>query len=126
MKRSAIAIILIVAVLILSTAGLLVLKKYKDIFDEKFDEISLLNEKGDNIATAKAARELTDFWLEKHVILCRVVRHTQLDQITIAIARLEPLALNGEKGEFAAEVLRCKILLDDIWDSELPVLRNIF
>ena len=69
---------------------------------------------------------MTDYWMDKHHTLCRIVRHAQLDQITLAVARFEPLALYGERGELAAEITRCKLLLEDIWDSELPTFTNIF
>ena len=31
----------------------------------------------------------------------------------------------GETGELASEISRCKILIEEIYDSERPLLRNI-
>ena len=126
MKRMWLAVGLIAAVVIISAGALLLLTSIKSDFDVRFDELYLLAAGGDSAAAASAAKDLTDYWMDKHRTLCRIVRHAQLDQITLAVARFEPLALYGEYGELAAEVTRCKLLLADIWESELPTFTNIF
>lgn len=126
MKRMWLAVGLIAAVVLISAGALFLLTGIKNDFDSKFDSLYLLVESGDFAAAASAARELTEYWMERHHTLCRIVRHGQLDQITLAVARFEPLAVYGERGELAAEITRCKLLLEDIWDSELPTLTNIF
>lgn len=126
MKRMWLALGLIVAVAAVSSGALFLLTGIKNDFDARFDNLYRLVEENDSEAAAEAARQLTDYWMEKHHMLCRIVRHTQLDQITLAVARFEPLALYGECGELAAEITRCKLLLEDIWDSELPTFTNIF
>ncbi len=126
MKRMWLALGLIVAVIAVSSGALFLLTGIKNDFDARFDSLYRLVEENDSEAAAEAARQLTDYWMEKHHTLCRIVRHTQLDQITLAVARFEPLALYGEYGELAAEITRCKLLLEDIRDSELPTFMNIF
>ena len=59
-------------------------------------------------------------------VLIRFIRHTQLDEITSAMSRLEMLAKYGDLSQFSAELSRIKTLLHHIYDSELPFLRNIF
>lgn len=126
MKRMWLALGLIAAVVGISSGALILLTGIKSDFDARFEELYELVESGDNAAAAAKAKELTDYWMDKHHTLCRIVRHAQLDQITLAVARFEPLALYGERGELAAEITRCKLLLEDIWDSELPTFTNIF
>lgn len=126
MKKMWLALGLMVLVIITSAVSLLVLTDMKKDFDLRFDELCLTAKSGDTVAAAAAAGRLTEYWVEKHRILCRIVRHTQLDQITLAIARLEPLAEYGEQGELAAETARCRLLFREIWESELPTLTNIF
>ena len=126
MKRMWIAIILIAVVLAVSTVCLLSLSTIQRELDEELAMLSDLSTLSSPEETAKAAKELSSLWRKRLNTLCRIVRHTQLDQVTMAIARLEPLALYGEKGEFAAEILRCRILLEEIVDSERPLIRNIF
>lgn len=126
MKRMWIAIGLIGAVIIVSIVCLLSLSTIQKELDEKLEALSDLGTVVSPEETAKAANELSSLWHKRLAVLCRIVRHTQLDQVTMAIARLEPLALYGEEGEFAAEILRCRILLEEIVDSEKPLIRNIF
>ena len=126
MKRMWIAIGLIGAVIILSTVCLLSLSTAQKELDGELEKLSVLSTAASSEETARAAGELGSLWHKRLSVLCRIVRHTQLDQVTMAIARLEPLALYGEKGEFAAEILRCRILLEEIVDSEKPLIRNIF
>lgn len=126
MKRMWIAVILIAAVLAVSTVCLLSLSTIQRELDAELAMLSDLSTVSSPEETAKAAKELSSLWRKRLNTLCRIVRHTQLDQVTMAIARLEPLALYGEKGEFAAEILRCRILLEEIVDSERPLIRNIF
>lgn len=126
MKRMWIALFLIVVVLVTSTVCLFLLTKIQQEMDFQLAALYELSLVADVTETAKAAQELTSLWHQRLMVLCRIVRHTQLDQVTLAVARLEPLALYGEEGELAAEILRCRILLEEIRDAELPLLRNIF
>ncbi len=121
-----IALFLIVVVLVTSTVCLFLLTKIQQEMDFQLAALYELSLVADVTETAKAAQELTSLWHQRLMVLCRIVRHTQLDQVTLAVARLEPLALYGEEGELAAEILRCRILLEEIRDAELPLLRNIF
>ncbi len=126
MKRLWISIALFAAVVATSCVCLFYLTNLKNDFSKDFDELYELNAAGDNEKTAAAAKELTEKWMDKLHVFCRIVRHTQLDHVTLAVAKFESLAKYGENGELAAEIDRCKILLEDIWDSELPLFRNIF
>lgn len=125
MGRVALAALLLAVMVGMSGWGLHTLEINTDILLSEMEDLSVLAEEGDDKKTAEAAAILSADWIERHHTLCRIVRHTQLDQITLAVARLEKLAKHGEIGELIAEIDRCRILLDDIYDSELPLLRNI-
>lgn len=125
MGRVALAALLLAVMVGMSGWGLHTLEINTDILLSEMEDLSVLAEEGDDKKTAEAAAILSADWIERHHTLCRIVRHTQLDQITLAVARLEKLAKHGEIGELTAEIDRCRILLDDIYDSELPLLRNI-
>lgn len=112
----------VIAACIMSIATL---TKIKNSFLEEFSSLEKIAESGDSEKTAEEAKRITGRWIEEHHTLCRIVRHTQLDQVTLSVARLEFLAKYGETGELTAEINRCRILLEDIWDSELPIIRNI-
>lgn len=121
-----IALVLLTATVIISSSCLLILTNFKNEFDKEFDTLYEMTLNGDKENTAEYSKYVTEKWLDKHLSICQIVRHTQMDQVTLAISRLESLALYGENGELAAEIMRCKILLDEIWESEIPNFRNIF
>lgn len=121
-----IALVLLTATVIISSSCLLILTNFKNEFDKEFDTLYEMTLNGDKENTAEYSKYVTKKWLDKHLSICQIVRHTQMDQVTLAVSRLESLALYGENGELAAEIMRCKILLDEIWESEIPNFRNIF
>lgn len=127
MKRVVFAAVLMAAVVVLNIFCFLVVTKTKDDVTFRLNELSaMVDEKGATEEVAKEAKEITEYWLDTHHTLCRIVRHKLLEQVTIAVSRLEPLARYGETGELSAEISHCRLLVEEIWDSERPILRNIF
>lgn len=93
---------------------------------EKLDCIYGTLAVGDASKTAEECEKFTEYWLSEQHILSLIVRHNLLEQTTSSVARFVPLSEFGEKGELASEINRCRILIEEIWDSERPLLRNIF
>jgi hypothetical protein len=125
MKRSVIALVLMAAAVGACIMSIMVLTDIKNNFMEEFSLLEEIAESGDKEKAANESKRIAERWIEEHHVLCRIVRHTQLDQVTLAVARFEFLARYGETAELTAEINRCRILLEDIWDSELPLIRNI-
>lgn len=93
----------------------------------RLDELSeTLLEYGTDEKTVKKAAEFEKFWTDEHRLLCRLVRHELLDRITVSAAMLPSLAFSGESGALLAEISSCKVLMEEIYDSERPLFRNIF
>ena len=84
------------------------------VYQETFEALS--------VRAASVCRD----WMDAEHVLIRFVRHTELDEVTGAMTRLEKLAKYGDLSEFSAELNRIKNLLHHIYDSEIPYLRNIF
>ncbi len=126
MKRVILAAGLMVFVIGFNTFALCYITDAKNEITEKLDELYATAAEGNSEITAKKAEEFTEYWLHKHHSLCRIIRHDAIDQITIGVSRFAPLAEYGDIGELSSEILRCKILTEQIWDSEMPFLRNIF
>lgn len=125
MKRVVFAGILLFALICFNFFCLFSVSKIKDEATGKLDFIySSLLEK-DTAKTASECEKFTDYWLSKHHVLCLIVRHDLIDQITISVSSFVPLAKFGENSELASEIAECKILLEEIFDSEIPYLRNI-
>ena len=123
MKRVVFAASLLAAVIVLNTFCLHVVKEAKENMISHLDELSAIS---DRTEAAETASKITDYWIDIHNILCRIVRHKLLEQVTISVSRLESFAKYGEIGLLSAEISNCRILVEEIWDSERPVLRNIF
>ena len=126
MKRVVFAAVLIVVLLSFNTFCLFTIGKIKNEATGKLEELyeHACFESPDKLAAK--CEEFTEYWLSEHHTLCLIVRHDLLDQVTISVSRFVPLAKFGETGELSAEILRSKILIEEIWDSERPLLRNIF
>lgn len=125
MKRVIFAAVLLAAVIILNIFCIATVTDIQNEVTEKLDHLYVSAAKNPE-ETAALCEEFTGYWIEQSHVLCRIVRHDLLDQITIAVARFAPLAEYGEIGELSAEILRCKILMEEIRESEIPYLRNIF
>ncbi|MBR2639036.1 MAG: DUF4363 family protein [Oscillospiraceae bacterium] len=125
MKRVVLAAVLLFLLVCFNSFCLFSIKKIKTEATEKLDSIYLSLSENDFEKTASECENFTEFWLSKHHVLCLLVRHDLIDQITISVAGFVPLATFGEKGELASEIFECKTLLEEIFDSEIPYLRNV-
>lgn len=123
MKRVVFAALLLAAVIVLNSFCLHVVKETKDSMISRLDELSDI---AGTPEAAETASKIIDYWIDTHHVLCRIVRHKLLEQVTISVSRLESLAKYGETGLLSAEISNCRILVEEIWDSERPILRNIF
>lgn len=126
MKRFIFAVILLIFVIVFNCTCLETIRKTKESLITELDSIYLSAAEGNNEKTALECEEFAKRWLSEHHILCRIVRHEPLEQITSVAVGLAPLARFGETGELYSEILRCRVLIGEIWDSERPLFRNIF
>ena len=126
MKRVVFAAVLLAALIGFNFFCLGTLEKIKDEATEKLGELYLCAEGGNLLKTASECEKFADYWHGKHHVLSRIVRHELLDQTAMSVSRFVPLAKFGETGELASEINRCRFLIEEIWDSEIPFLRNIF
>ena len=94
----------------------------------RLDELySASFEGGFNSKTAaEKSKDFSAYWDSEHDLLERIVRHELLEQVTESVSKLYPLALYGEAADFYAELSVCKVLIEEIWESERPTIKNIF
>ena len=125
MKRVVFAAALMLILIAFNFFCLFTIGRIKNEATEKLDDLYKNIDSGNNERIAEECENFTEFWLSKHHVLCLLVRHDLIDQITISVAGFVPLATFGEKGELASEIFECKTLLEEIFDSEIPYLRNV-
>lgn len=70
-------------------------------------------------------RELSAFWDEREDTLLHYVRHSQIDDITKSVARLEALTAGGDYSELTAELASIRWQMDHINRSERMVFQNL-
>ncbi len=126
MKRVVFAAILLASLIWFNVFCLETIAEIKNEMTGRLDFLDYTVKNGSTEETASECEKLTEFWLGKHHVLCRIVRHELLDQTTMAVSRFSSLAEYEEFGELSAEISRCRLLIEEIWDSEVPLLRNIF
>lgn len=127
MKRIVFACVLMALVVVFNCLCLNAVLESKNRVTMRLDKLSetvLKSESNEKAAEKSAAFQ--KFWMDEHHLLCRLVRHELLDCITSSVSKFSSLALLGEKGKLLAEISCCKVLIEEIWDSERPLFRNIF
>ena len=125
MKRVIFAASLLLALICFNFFCLFSVMKIEDKITGKLDRIHSSIMEGDSAKTAEECEKFTEFWLSEHHVLCLIVRHDLIDQITISVSSFVPLSRFENFGELASEIAECKILIEEIRDSEIPYIRNI-
>lgn len=116
------------AIIAFNSACFITVTDIKNSVTMRLDELYTESFKdGFNSRTAaEKSADFAEYWKDEHRVLERIVRHELLDQVTISVSRLYSLALYNETGEFASEIAVCRILIEEIWASEQPTIKNIF
>lgn len=126
MKRVILCVAILLVIVLLCVASLATVSRYQHVFSQEIRELEqAVYQKNFEQLSAQAA-QLHQEWMEAEHVLIRFIRHTQLDEITSTMSRLEMLAKYGDLSEFSAELSRIKTLLHHVYDSEFPYPRNIF
>ena len=126
MKRVALCTAILLVIILLCTASLVTVSRYQRDFTKAIQDLEqAVYQETFEVLSVRAASDCRD-WMDAEHVLIRFVRHTELDEVTGAMTRLEKLAKYGDLSEFSAELNRIKNLLHHIYDSEIPYLRNIF
>ncbi len=125
MKRVIFAAFFLVLVIIFNFYCLFSVIEISDKTIDRLDELYISVGEKNAEELVFDCEEFTKYWMDEHHVLSRIVKHDLLDQTTIAVSRFVPLAKFNETGELSSEINRCRILIEEIRDSEIPYLRNI-
>ena len=126
MKRFGFALTLFIVLIFLNIFCLFAIKNITAEAIEKLDSIYEKLDKNDIEEIAEECKKFDEFWSKKHTALSLIVRHDFLDQTTVSVSKFIPFITFGEYGDLASEISLCKSILEQIWDSEKPLFRNIF
>ncbi|MDD3192408.1 MAG: DUF4363 family protein [Oscillospiraceae bacterium] len=126
MKRVALCAAILLVIILLCTASLATISYYQHHFIQSAHSLEQAVYQCSFEELSTRAASVCRDWLEAEHVLIRFIRHTQIDEVTNAMTRLEMLAKYGDLSEFSAELGRIEALLQHIYESEIPYLRNIF
>lgn len=126
MKRVTLCVAILLVIFLLCTVSLVTVSRYQHDFTQRIQDLERAVYQETFESLSSQASGICRQWMEAEHVLIRFVRHTELDEVTGAMTRLEMLAKYGDLSEFTAELNRIKNLLHHIYDSEIPYLRNIF
>ena len=125
MKRFVICILLTVGLLWAGNWTFDKLTEVKDYVLGEIDGISQAVERGDLQDAWERASALQEHWEENEHRILAFVRHGDLDQVTLSIAKLPGYLRYGEIPSYAAEANTVRRMIIHIWESEQFVLSNI-
>ena len=114
MKRVALCTAILLVIILLCTASLVTVSRYQRDFTKAIQDLEQAVYQETFEALSVRAASVCRDWMDAEHVLIRFVRHTELDEVTGAMTRLEKLAKYGDLSEFSAELNR------------IPYLRNIF
>ena len=101
------------------------LTQVKDEMIASLDELTQMVEDKEYDRAHELSEQLFHRWDEEENRLIRYVRHTDLDSISSRMARLPYLVKYKDPAEFLSEVSQIRYLILHLWESELPLMRNI-
>lgn len=79
----------------------------------------------DKDSVADNVERLITLWEYEEDRLVRLVRHSQIDDITKSVARLEALTEGGDYTELAAELSSIRWQMDHVYSSEKLLPQNL-
>ena len=125
MKRLVTVAVLFLLTLSVCIISLFVVQQKGEDFGKRLENIKQSAENS-SYETAEMIAGFEREWHKTEPMLSRFMRGARLEELTAIFARLGPLWEYGEKAEFFAEINRGEILLEHMWITEIPRLKNIF
>ena len=73
----------------------------------------------------ESAEEMQRFWEEEEKRLMLYIRHNDIDLVAKNLSELTQLIQFGDTAEFCAKLNETQVLVKHIWESDLPLPKNI-
>ena len=125
MKRLIIAYSLMCLIIAAITFSLIYNYQTKKQMTALLDSVYQSAEKGDIPAATQGVKQFLNTWNKKEKILILVLHHNKTDEINLIASEFEAYISLGEIPEFCASVKKVISLLDHMWETEQPSLKNI-
>lgn len=126
MKRVIIAVILTLGVICISLYSVFQIHDLEEKASSLLSTTLETARSGDMEKATALAFDFYDLWEDTQNHLIWFVRHEPLDKVTAIAARLPYLGEYRDESQFIAQTSELLALIDNIWEDELPLLRNLF
>lgn len=124
MQRFVLAVAIFFLIITLSFVSLFYVTKSCEELQSEIDTIISHIEKGDFQNGLKGCEDFSKKWDKTEKFIITLVRHDNIDEITIKSKRMLGFAKSNDKSNLLAEAYALKTLINHIREDELPLLHN--
>ncbi len=125
MKRLLIAVSIVLCILASSFWSLWQFSLLRQEAEPLFQTMEQALAQQDAEASLSASQQFLQLWKDYEQKLIPFVRQDPLEVIGGCAARLPALAEHQAAADFAATLRELRYRMDELWDSELPIFRNL-
>lgn len=125
MKRIIICAVLFIGALAASVYAHFKVQYLNEEIDLRINALTAVLHEKDTEEIIGQAYSLVDFWNNEEKILVHFVRHSNIDVISVSMARLPALAEYGDHSEVYAELLSIRRQMEHILTAEILTLGNL-
>ena len=125
MKRLMIAVLIVCIILISGIWSLWQFSLLKEKAIPIFDQMEEAAKQENFSAATVAAQQFLELWLSYEGKLIPFVRRDPLEAIGSCAARLPSLSEHEDVADYAAAVQELRYRFEELWESEIPMLRNL-
>ena len=125
MKRLFIAVAIVLMIIASSLWSLWQFSRLREEAEPLFSTMEQAAQRSDTFAAMDASEQFLLLWQHYEQKLIPFVRQDPLEIIGGCAARLPALAEHKDQAEFAATVRELRYRMEELWNSELPLLQNL-
>lgn len=125
MKRVIVAIVLLLTVAVGTTLTLSAQRRTLSSLADLAGTAESRYVAGDVDGALRAVDKLNADYARNRQWLTMLFSHTPLGEAEKSVVSLPMILRTGEPRDFAAEARRCRLLLNRLWQQELPLLENV-
>ena len=125
MNRTITITVLFIIVAVLSTMGIMNTYQMKTQMKECLLAAEQAAMQGDIEKAVKESEKIQKQWDKQEKWLLLYVKHNEIDTINQSISELKFLIQYQDTAEFCSKINETITMIEHVWESELPIFKNI-
>lgn len=125
MNRTITITVLFIIVAVLSTMGIMNTYQMKTQMKEYLLAAEQAAMQGDIEKAVKESERIQKQWDKQEKWLLLYVKHNEIDTINQSISELKFLIQYQDTAEFCSKINETITMIEHVWESELPIFKNI-